>query len=387
MSSPLYLTITTSLCAAGYFLGSWLGAVLLSGLWVSVVYYCCHEIYAGYVRNRLQTDMRDIPGNFMSRPGDCFWVAEAEVEGRAQVLGTVAVVEREDGAERFGELFRMIISPTCRRLGLGLRLTQTVVDFCKERGFTKVVLETSSAQTAAVALFSSGHIVEFVIMMLVIREYEASDKDPVCELFSVGIKEHIRPCFYNAMSSPLYLTITTSLCAAGYFLGSWLGAVLLSGLWVSVVYYCCHEIYAGYVRNRLQTDMRDIPGNFMSRPGDCFWVAEAEVEGRAQVLGTVAVVEREDGAERFGELFRMIIFPTCRRLGLGLRLTQTVVDFCKERGFTKVVLETSSAQTAAVALYKKVGFCLVTAKRRAETPLLFPLLARVSVLTMEKHIQ
>ncbi|KAJ0068670.1 hypothetical protein NL108_010347 [Boleophthalmus pectinirostris] len=224
-------------------------------------------------------------------------------------------------------------------------------------------------------------------MKLVIRAYHPSDEAPVCELFSVGIKEHIGPCFYNAMSSRLYITITTSLCAAGYCLGSWLGAVLLPGLWISVVYYCCYEIYAGYVRNRLRTDMRDIPGCFMSRPGDCFWVAEAEMEGHAQILGTVAVVEREDGGERFGELFRMIIAPKCRRMGLGRRLTQTVVDFCKERGFSKVVLETSSTQAAAVALYKMVGFDLVTTKRRAEAPLLLPFLARVSVLRMEKHVE
>ncbi|CAL1609037.1 unnamed protein product [Knipowitschia caucasica] len=221
-------------------------------------------------------------------------------------------------------------------------------------------------------------------MKLVVREFQASDTDAVCDLFSAGIKEHIGPCFYNAMSSRVHLLITTALCAAGFFLGSWPGALLLPGLWLSIVYYCCHELYAGYVRSRLESDMQDICGSFMSRAGDCFWVAEAEVEGRAQILGTVAVVEREEGAQRFGELFRMIISPSCRRMGLGLRLTQTVVDFCKDRGCSKVVLETSSTQTAAVALYQKVGFCVVAAETRTEAPLLFPLLARVSVLRMER---
>ncbi|KAJ0068677.1 hypothetical protein NL108_010346 [Boleophthalmus pectinirostris] len=223
-------------------------------------------------------------------------------------------------------------------------------------------------------------------MHLIIRRFHPSDRDSVCELFSVGIKEHIGPCFYNAMSSRLYITITTSLCAAGYCLGSWLGAVLLPGLWISVVYYCCYEIYAGYVRNRLRTDMRDIPGCFMSRPGDCFWVAEAEMEGHAQILGTVAVVEREDGGERFGELFRMIIAPTCRRMGLGRRLTQTVVDFCKEGGFSKVVLETSSTQAAAVALYEKMGFKVVLVHKKTEAAFWITLLSQITVIRMEKCI-
>uniref|UniRef100_A0A8C6UP42 Si:ch211-81n22.1 n=1 Tax=Neogobius melanostomus TaxID=47308 RepID=A0A8C6UP42_9GOBI len=209
---------------------------------------------------------------------------------------------------------------------------------------------------------------------LVIRRYHPSDKDTVCELFSVGITEHIGPCFYNAMTTPLYITITTSLCIAGYFLGSWLGALLLPVLWMCVVYYCCREVYAGYVRNRLHTEMQDIPGNYMSRQGDCFWVAEAEEGGRAQIVGTMAVVARENGAERFGELFRMIISPT-------LCLT-----FVKESGFSKVVLETSSTQAAAVALYKKIGFKIVRLHKQSEAPKWVILLSQISIIEMEKHI-
>ncbi|CAL9704526.1 unnamed protein product [Knipowitschia caucasica] len=223
-------------------------------------------------------------------------------------------------------------------------------------------------------------------MKLVVREFQASDRDAVCDLFSAGIKEHIGPCFYNAMSSRVHLLITTALCAAGFFLGSWPGALLLPGLWPSIVYYCCHELYAGYVRSRLESDMQDICGSFMSRAGDCFWVAEAEVEGRAQILGTVAVVEREEGAQRFGELFRMIISPSCRRMGLGLRLTQTVVDFCKDRGCSKVVLETSSTQTAAVALYQKVGFKKVLEHKQTTAGFWITHISQITVLQMEKYL-
>uniref|UniRef100_A0A3P9B5N4 N-acetyltransferase 8-like 2 n=1 Tax=Maylandia zebra TaxID=106582 RepID=A0A3P9B5N4_9CICH len=121
--------------------------------------------------------------------------------------------------------------------------------------------------------------------LLVIRRYRPADKDTVLTLFSTGILEHIRPCFYNAMTSPLYLTITPTLCAVGYLLGSVFGAVLFPAAWVGLIYYCCHEVYASFVRVRLRNDMQDIPGNFLSRPDDCFWVAEAEVGARAQVVG------------------------------------------------------------------------------------------------------
>ena len=226
-------------------------------------------------------------------------------------------------------------------------------------------------------------------MQLVIRRYRPSDKDEVCTLFSIGIKEHIRPCFHNAMTSPLYLAVTLALCVTGYLLGSVLGAVVLPGLWVGLVYYCCHELYAIFVKETLQRDMQDIPGNYLSRPDDCFWVAEAEVDGRAQIMGMVALVAKQSGEERHGELFRMIISPSCRRMGLGLRMAQTVMDFCKDRGFSKVVLETSSTQTAAVALYKKLGFSHVLSRTQRQVPVVgswIVKLAKVSVLRMEKHL-
>ncbi|XP_049894220.1 probable N-acetyltransferase camello isoform X1 [Epinephelus moara] len=225
-----------------------------------------------------------------------------------------------------------------------------------------------------------------LVMHVLIRPYRPSDRDAVLTLFSNGVYELICPCFYNAMTSPLYISITLALCVPGYLLGSVLGAVVLPGAWVGLVYYCCHELYAGYVKMKLQTDMQDILGNFMSRPDDCFWVVEAEVDGRAQIMGTVAVVAKQSGKEKYGELFRMIISPPYRRLGLGSKMTQTVVDFCKERSFSKVVLWTSSTQAAAVALYKKLGFSHVPSQMGTELSVWMSTLARVTVVAMEKHL-
>ena len=224
------------------------------------------------------------------------------------------------------------------------------------------------------------------VMQLVIRRYRPSDKDTVLFLFSNGTLEHIQPCFNNAISSPLYIAITLALCVAGYLLGSVLGAVVLPGAWLGLIYCCCHEVYSGYVRNKLKTDMQDIPGNYLSRPDDCYWVAEAEVEGIAKIVGMVAVVGKQSGDERYGELFRMIITPTCRRMGLGVRLTQTVIDFCKERGFSAVMLETNCNQQAAVALYKKLGFSLVLKHTKSSSPSWMIMLARATLLRMKKQL-
>ncbi|XP_067101495.1 N-acetyltransferase 8-like 2 [Osmerus mordax] len=230
-------------------------------------------------------------------------------------------------------------------------------------------------------------------MQLVIRRYRPSDKDAVLVLFSDGILEHIGPSFRNAMTQPLYLVITLGLSAVGHHLGggALLCALLLAGAWVALVYYCCYELYDSFVRERLRTDMLDIPGCYLSQPDNCFWVAEAEVDGRSEVMGMVAVVAKQSAGEgtgeRYGELFRMIISSSCRRMGLGSRLAQTVIDFCKEHGFSKVVLETSSTQTAAVALYKKMGFTLVLTHAQTHAPDWITKLSGVHILKMEKQIQ
>ncbi|XP_049419699.1 probable N-acetyltransferase camello isoform X7 [Epinephelus fuscoguttatus] len=261
----------------------------------------------------------------------------------------------------------------------------TLTCFCTESGeiFTcHCWIFCSSTRTSFTSCLGNVPLV----MQVLIRPYRPSDKDAVLTLFSNGILEHIRPCFYNAMTSPLYIAITLALCVPGYLLDSMLGAVVLPGAWVGLIYYCCHELYAGYVREKLQTDMQDIPGNYMSRPDDCFWVAEAEVDGRAQIMGTVAVVAKQSGKERHGELFRMITSSSYRRLGLGSKLTQTVVDFCKERGFSKVVLETSSTQTAGVALYKKLGFRHFRSHTKTHSAHWKVKLTGVTILLMEKHL-
>ncbi|XP_030277066.1 probable N-acetyltransferase camello [Sparus aurata] len=223
-------------------------------------------------------------------------------------------------------------------------------------------------------------------MQLVIRRYRPSDKDTVLSLFSITTLGLIQPCFNMAISSPLYITITLALCVAGYLLGSVLGAVVLPGAWVGLVYCCCYGIYSGYLRRTLKTDMQDIPGKFLSRPDDCYWVAEAEVEGLAKIVGMVAVVGKENGNERYGELFRMSVSPTCRRMGIGARLTETVFDFCKERGFSAVMLSTSSPTQAAVALYKKLGFSMVPSHNNSSAFSWILRLARVTVFRMKKQL-
>lgn len=231
-----------------------------------------------------------------------------------------------------------------------------------------------------------GRIQRLVVMQPVIRRYCPQDKDAVCSLFSTGTLEHIRPCFYKAVGSNLHLSITAGLFAAGYLLGSVDGALVLPAVWIALIYYACYTIYASYVHLRLQTDMEDIPGNFLSRPDDCFWVAETKIDGRLQVIGTMAIKTKESSEGRQAELFRMIISSNCRRMGLGARMVKVAIDFCKKRGISELVLETSSTQVAAMNLYRKLGFSIVSVHNRAPGPPWVVKMARIRIIQFKMSL-
>ena len=62
--------------------------------------------------------------------------------------------------------------------------------------------------------------------------------------------------------------------------------------------------------------------------------------------------DREDVAE----LRRLRVDSEWRRVGVGTTLNQTALEWARGKGFREVVLNTTSAQIPALALYSKLGF-------------------------------
>ncbi|XP_059190011.1 N-acetyltransferase family 8 member 3 [Centropristis striata] len=244
-----------------------------------------------------------------------------------------------------------------------------------------------------------------------IREYSPSDQHEVKSLFRDGILEHVYPAFFKAMSHPDHVGVALSISMAGYVLGgsSYFQALLFGSAWAGLLYYCCHDIYEGYMMRRLSTDMADIQANYLENPDNGFWVAEADVNGQPKVVGIVAVTGKrgEEEGERFddwnggviGEEFAqdaadgsygemshtVVVFPS-RRKNLGSELTRTALDFCKERGYARLVLDVSSPQTAAISLYQKFGFVQTASHSNTHANRWFSKLARINVMRMEKFI-
>ncbi len=86
------------------------------------------------------------------------------------------------------------------------------------------------------------------------------------------------------------------------------------------------------------------------------WVAEVN---KIQV-GVIAIVKVDDTT---AQLRWFLIDPEMRGRGLGNKLMETVIDFCQEKQYKRIMLWTVSVLDAARYLYQKFGFILTDSKK------------------------
>ena len=102
------------------------------------------------------------------------------------------------------------------------------------------------------------------------------------------------------------------------------------------------------------------------------WVAAVPSEsGEERVVGTVQVIGPTTLAEmppdlplnsewrlrdHVAELKRLRVADDMRRRGVGTQFTQAAIDWCRAHGFRTLVLNTTTPQKPAFALYEKLGF-------------------------------
>ena len=93
--------------------------------------------------------------------------------------------------------------------------------------------------------------------------------------------------------------------------------------------------------------VKDFLENFDPKRERC-WIAERNGER----VGCVFVVNDKGEAR----LRLLLVEPSARGTGLGLRLVEECIAFSREKGYKKLVLWTHSHLTAARAIYAKTGF-------------------------------
>jgi len=80
-----------------------------------------------------------------------------------------------------------------------------------------------------------------------------------------------------------------------------------------------------------------------------FWVSE--YQGR--VIGMVGV---QNHADNVAEIRRLRVHPDFRRRGVGTQLMQQAVEFCRDLGYLKVILDTRVEREPAIKMFENFGF-------------------------------
>ncbi len=140
--------------------------------------------------------------------------------------------------------------------------------------------------------------------------------------------------------------------ARGYIPGSIGRVAELHG-----TYYHDHWGFGLFFEARVANELSEFLGRYDEKR-DGFWTAlvEGRVEGSITIDGIHAASE---GAH----LRWFIISDTLRGRGIGNRLINVAIDFCRNKGHKRVYLWTFEGLNAARHLYEKSGFKLVEQHR------------------------
>ena len=85
--------------------------------------------------------------------------------------------------------------------------------------------------------------------------------------------------------------------------------------------------------------------------------AEASPAGAVSQMSPTMPLGREwRNRNDVAELRRLSVAPELWRQGIGTQLSQTAIGWCRDSEFRTIVLNTTSAQGPALALYRKLGF-------------------------------
>ncbi len=118
-------------------------------------------------------------------------------------------------------------------------------------------------------------------------------------------------------------------------------------------YYAEHWGFGCFFEARVATDLSEFLGRY-DEHRDRFWTVP--VTGRVE--GSIAI-DGIHASDEGAHLRWFIMSDALRGKGIGGRLIETAIDFCRERSYGKVYLWTFAGLDAARHLYERAGFDLI----------------------------
>ncbi|XP_074651693.1 N-acetyltransferase 8F1-like [Tubulanus polymorphus] len=205
-----------------------------------------------------------------------------------------------------------------------------------------------------------------VICEVLIRQYQPSDQQSVKRVLLDGVYTNMWPAYKNALLRREALIFASLLFSMfSLIIDDWLmiiGAAIVG--YFGVVYLVIRIAALAYFHASC-SDLNDIEKCYQRDAYSNFWVAQFD----GDIVGTVAIVAREDvlaingavaentsplGKTAF--LRRMAVCKRRRKMGIGLMLIETAVNFCRRNSYDSVQLITTQLQNPAQRLYLKYGF-------------------------------
>lgn len=103
-------------------------------------------------------------------------------------------------------------------------------------------------------------------------------------------------------------------------------------------------------RPEFNPDLYDIQADYIDQ-GATFLL----VESGGALIGCGALI-KENGSDIIARIVRVSVRAELQGRGLGRMISELLLDRARERGFSKVLVETNSDWTNALRLYKSCGF-------------------------------
>eukprot|EP01062_Namystynia_karyoxenos_P006165 TRINITY_DN12156_c0_g1_i1.p1 TRINITY_DN12156_c0_g1~~TRINITY_DN12156_c0_g1_i1.p1 ORF type:complete len:281 (+),score=79.21 TRINITY_DN12156_c0_g1_i1:96-845(+) len=223
-----------------------------------------------------------------------------------------------------------------------------------------------------------------------VRAYRAGDTEAVHAVFSDGMRSLAPGVLRSVMRllAPHLAVIAVSMGAALYYAGRDPASCAAIPAAAVVLAYCVlRQFVRGelnkYIKDSINSDLRDIEAHYLSSPHTHFWVAvRPGDDGKERVMGCVALdaadrpaVSKDEAKAKanapkhegtWGELRRMSVCSKARRQNIASKLYSALEAHARDAGLRGITLTTSSAQWQAMALYRKLGF---VEKKRVPIPI------------------
>jgi putative acetyltransferase len=110
--------------------------------------------------------------------------------------------------------------------------------------------------------------------------------------------------------------------------------------------------FESYIARSLAEEMDRVSAYYREHSGE-FWVADR----RGEIIGMFGLESAGPGS---CELRRMYVAPSARRGGVASLMLRFAEDECRRSAIYKIELSTSELQPAAIELYRRAGYRLVS---------------------------